>query len=295
MTLFIVILALAAEHWWLTYQPLRRAPELRQWFNRIQQLPLPDSRGSGIVRWLLWLAPVLFVVDFLEGLSQGRWHHLLELGVGVVVLFFCLGPENLDRQVREILAAISQGHPDEARDMAKGMLGESPASGSPFSLQMADHILDAANHRFLAVIFWYALLGASGAVLYRMTYWAAAFSEDLPEEQVKLPKLILAWLDWLPARLTAMAYALGGSFDDALVAWHQGAPSHPPVPGHARDLLVCIGRGALRVDRWVENGEISEALDPDLLHAALTLVWRALIIWLVVMVIATLSYGFSAA
>ncbi|CAK0747686.1 AmpE protein [Gammaproteobacteria bacterium] len=293
MTLLIILLALAAEHWLPDYQPLRRSPEFYRWFNRIEQLPLPDSRGSIFFRWLLWVGPAIFVVDLLEGFVQGRLHHLLELALGVAVLFFCLGPDNLDRQVREILAALGQGDQDRARDLAKEMLGWSSPSGPTFSLRLADHILDAANHRLLAVLFWYVLLGASGALLYRLTSWAVTFSETLTEEHGLLPKKILAWMDWLPARLTAVAYALGGSLDDALGAWRRCAPPHPPLPGHATDLLVCIGRGALRIGRLVETGDTTEALDQDLLHAALTLVWRALLIWLVVMVIATLSYAFS--
>lgn len=295
MTLLIILLALAAEHWLPDYQPLRRPPELRQWFNRIEQLPLPDSRGSSFFRWLLWVGPAVFVVDLLEGLAQGRLHHLPEMVIGTAVLFFCLGPENLDRQAREILSAISQGAHDKARDLVKNMLGGSPASESEsaFSLRLAEHILDATNCRLLAVIFWYALLGASGAVLYRLTCWAVTFSETLPEGRDQLPKQILAWLDWLPARLIAVTYALGGSFDDALAAWRRCAPPHPPVPGHATDLLVCVGRGALRVGRLVETSDTSEGLDQELLHATLTLAWRALSIWLVVIVIITLSYAFS--
>jgi adenosylcobinamide-phosphate synthase len=94
-------------------------------------------------------------------------------------------------------------------------------------------VLEAHRHVF-GVLGWYSVLaafglGPAGAVIYRLSGTAFADWRDrsrLPGEGVS-PALLQvarqAWglIDYLPARMTALAFAVVGSFEDAVDSWRQ--------------------------------------------------------------------------
>jgi len=87
-------------------------------------------------------------------------------------------------------------------------------------------------------------------------------------------------LAWLPARLTALAYALAGSFEDAVGNWRSavdrvGAPAG--VLDRAENLLAHVGRGSLQPSLAVVA---PAALDVATVRGAWRIVQRSLWIWL---------------
>jgi adenosylcobinamide-phosphate synthase len=74
-----------------------------------------------------------------------------------------------------------------------------------------------------------------GAVFYRMSefvsrYWADRGAEELQRASPSLQHATsLAWMaiDWLPARLTALCFAVVGSFEEAIEGWRFHAQRFP--------------------------------------------------------------------
>jgi membrane protein required for beta-lactamase induction len=95
-------------------------------------------------------------------------------------------------------------------------------------------------------------------------------------------------LAWIPARLTALGYALAGNFDGAIAAWrgHDSSDSDTPSEGN-ESLLARVGMAALaltaRDDESVQERGVRGAL------AASGLVLRLLGIWAVVIAVMTLQ------
>jgi adenosylcobinamide-phosphate synthase len=104
--------------------------------------------------------------------------------------------------------------------------------------------------------------------------WAAARLDDL--------------LCWIPARITAISYAIMGSFEDALHCWRRQAGMWS---GLSSGPLLASGMGALHLDTC-EDGEKDAygnmAIDPATLpdagdvRRAVALVWRVMLFWLAV-------------
>ena len=60
-----------------------------------------------------------------------------------------------------------------------------------------------------------------------------------------------AWIDWAPARLTALGFAVVGDFEGAIYCWRQvsrqqPAPTGMPAPD-SRTLILAAASGALKL------------------------------------------------
>ena len=148
-------------------------------------------------------------------------------------------------------------------------------------------------------MFWFVLLGPVGAWAYRVTDLVRrrAVFNLLRDDQPGGPRAVEAagtlhgWLAWIPARLTAVGYALAGSFDGALAAWRQSGDEPGTSPReHSERLLGRVGTGALAL-RDID-GESDTDRGVRGATAANGLVMRALFIWAAVVAAMTL-YGWS--
>ena len=145
----------------------------------------------------------------------------------------------------------------------------------------------------------------------------ATFSTDVPPVIEQEPWLAVAvvnvkppllgsvssnftfFADWLPLRMTAVTFAIVGDFEDAIYCWRTQARQWPsPLEG----ILFTSGAGALGCtiggSLTGPTGEpefrpelgLGEVADADIMVSAIGLVWRALLVWLVLLLLITLAY-----
>ena len=103
-------------------------------------------------------------------------------------------------------------------------------------------------------------------------------------------------------RLTALGFAIVGDFEDAAYCWRMQAKTWPATEGgEATGIMLASGAGALgvhlggpiaaawrRADLRPELG-MGDAATPEVLPSAVGLVWRALVLWLVLILLITLA------
>lgn len=232
---------------------------------------------------LIVLVPTI-VTLFIGHLLDHMWSGL-GLAFGVLVLLFTLGPQDLHAAVQTYMDAVRAGDEARAAALARAFTGaEPPADVAARNLAMTRRVLAEASDRLFGILFWFALLGPAGAALYR----SSDFLRRLPDDGNRSPQFTAAAarlygiLAWIPAHLASFAYALAGSFEEAVTemrGYYNTCRLHFfEVSG---EVLVCAGLGALR-STAEEDGGIGQ------LRSALALVRRALIIWLVVYALITL-------
>jgi adenosylcobinamide-phosphate synthase len=188
------------------------------------------------------------------------------------------------------------------------------------------------SHRHVfAVMFWFLLLpGPGGAVLYRTALYLArrwgrtaraggpgpvldlaaaggdaAVGPGRPDDEDtgafgEFARRAFHALDWLPARFTAASFAIVGDFEDAAYCWRTQAARWPdPLVG----IVLAAGAGALgvRLGSPVARGGVledrpelgvGEEADTPFLDSTVGLVWRALILWLAVLLIVSVAAAF---
>jgi AmpE protein len=239
-------------------------------------------------------ATALMLGDKLAGLPY--------MAFAIVALFFSLGPKDIGEDVDDYCQALEDGDEERIQQTAKAIVeGEVPEDELQRIHKVEESVCVQANNRLFAVIFWFVLLGPLGAWAYRVTdlirrravFTAARdASEDSSTALFRDAAVLLhGWLAWVPARLTALGYAVAGHFDAALGAWRAPSEQHEAsLPEYNENLLARVGVSALAL---IDN-------DDESLHqrgvrgatAANRLVFRLLLIWAVIISAMTL-YGFT--
>lgn len=295
MTLITIVIAFALEL--LSSAPARA--RFDAWFERWRRR-LESAFGDGAL-WngtggvLLTLALPLVAVGLLQGLLQGVWLGLLGLVFAILVLTYGLRYRGLDILVDRYGDAAESGDHDSAAAAARELLAIEEDRGADVRT-MSEAVLIQANHRLFAVVFWFAVLGAIGAVLYRLTWQLAqlvpAQGAGPSPAFVGAARRLLGILDWIPVRLVGAGYALSGNFEDALHEWRMAPPGPDNWVEGNYDLLRRTGSAALQPERYAadEAGGAEEPTryEPAMVRAARGLVLRTVVIWGIVIALMTL-------
>jgi AmpE protein len=254
-----------------------------------------------IVLTAILVLPVAAVTVALGDTLFGFPHVVL----AVVVLFFSLGPNDIGEDVNEYCSALEEGNEERIEQTARTLV-ENTVPEEPLERIrcVEEAVCIQANNRLFAVIFWFVLLGPLGplgAWAYRVTdlvrrraVFQAGREESDAATITPLRDAAVAlhgWLAWIPARLTAIGYAVAGHFDAALAAWRGGAETLAATPSeNSERLLARVGIAALALE--VEQDEDLTARGVRGATAAKRLVFRLLLIWAVIISAMTL-YGWT--
>lgn len=263
------------------------------------------DRNSGILAWVALmgavLVPVALVAALLAALHVSLlW--LLEVAALYGTIRFLATTGNL--------AAIEKSLRDGAHAAAANRLalwrgepveGEDPGVVARLA---AEHALREAHHGTFGPLFWYLVLpGPLGLVLYPLALRAALSWEHLVDPVERdfgwFAARAFHVIDWIPQRLTAFAFAVVGNFEDALFCWRSQAPGWSrPEEG----IVLASGAGALGVrlgepipagGAFLERPALGQGdlAREDALASLEGLLWRALVLWLIVFLLAAALHG----
>jgi adenosylcobinamide-phosphate synthase len=281
--------------------------------------------------WVCWLLAVA-----VPALGTLAVHWLLLYFIGwpaamvwsVMVLYVTLGFRQFSHHFTEIRDALEGGDEDRARQLL-AQWQHVDASELPRS-EIVRHVIEysvlAAHRHVFGVLAWFSVLaafglGPAGAVLYRMSefvarYWRYRSRMQLqPASEALQSAAASAWLvvDWLPARITAIAFAVVGSFEEAIDCWRNYAQR---FPNDNDGVILAATSGAVNVRLGGEAlkpvfapdgsqafqaaatlGEPSQGTastpgrEADVAHlrSIVGLVWRSVVLWMVLLALLTLA------
>jgi adenosylcobinamide-phosphate synthase len=217
----------------------------------------------------------------------------LHYWVAVAALYFALGHQSLRQHAQRVHKALEAGNLDEARVQVSYMVSRDTAKMDARAVAAAtvESVLENGNDAVFGALFWFVVAGAPGVLLFRLSNtldamwgyrtsrylyfgWAAARFDDV--------------LNFVPARLTALTYALIGSTRSALHCWRVQAPqwdspnAGPVMAAGAGALGVGLGGGAYYHGEWEERPPLGLGAPPDAgsIRAALRLVRSGVALWL---------------
>lgn len=299
MILISVLAALALDHFLFAHRESRAG----RWFGKAIDavaVRLP-SEWEGVGAALLVVAPPVVAMLLLQWLITGWLFGLVSLAVAIVVLLLCLGPIDIVRHVDDYIEARRDDDAERTAWCFERVTGElPPESPRDEGRRMVEAVLHQGHDNLFATVFWFCLLGPTGAVLYRM---AAEGALRPPPAIVARPALhealryMLGVLGWVPARLVAFGYAMTGRFEEAFARIR----AHPQVASDVlaanRQLLVDTGTAALRQednDPLADVGSERRSSDAgEVVEAARALALRTAVLWLAVLALLTLGGWFS--
>jgi cobalamin biosynthesis protein CobD/CbiB len=277
--------------------------------NALERHLNAGERRHGVVAWSLAVLPPAILVAVVYWLLY-RVHPVLAWVWNALVLYLMMGFRQFSHAFTEIADALRTGNLNEARQQLAEWRGESGVELTSYEtarLAIEEGLLQSHRQVFGTMLWFLLLPGPSGAVLYRFAAivankWTVDATSPLAQELANFgafARRVIRWLDWLPIRLTALSFAIVGDFEDAIHCWRtQAAQWQWPEQG----ILLASGAGALGVKlgeplREVGGGVIyrpelgvGEAADADVMRSAAGLIWRALVLWMIMVLLVTLAY-----
>ena len=297
---------------------------LHGWIAWGVSVALP-SLGALLIHWALW---------YLNPLLAFIW--------SVGILYVTLGFRQFSHFFTGIRDALDDGDEDTARQLL-AQWQQVDASDLPRS-EIVRHVIEfsvlAAHRHVFGVLCWFSLLaalglGPMGAVLYRMSefvprYWRYKSKTNAAAGEGASPALqaaaSYAWgvIDYLPARITSLGFAVVGSFEEAIDAWRsyksndmQLFSSDASVALQTRNdgIILAATSGAVNVrlggqalqtsfdsnastgfvasDAAMFDTPLQAALgrEPEVAHlrSIVGLVWRSVVLWMVSLALLTLA------
>lgn len=271
--------------------------------------------------WLLWCAAVLLPAGLTWGvyallLLGGGWvGAVLAFAWSVLVLYCTLGFRQFSHHFSAIRQALDDGDVAQATQLLAAWKQVDASQIAPDQLTrlLMEHAVIAAHRHVYAVLGWYAILaalglGPAGAVLYRMAEFVARYFDDANQDDLygsqyaplegsaslqAKPAMAkglrspssqqaaqTAWrvIDFVPARATAMTFAVVGNFEEVVEAW-RGRLSTGLTPSN--DGLIQMAMAA--------SLALGHTAQPDHLRSLVGLVWRAVVLWLLLIALLTLA------
>ena len=247
------------------------------------------TRVAGLAAWIVAVVPPVAVLAILTRVlpTAASWP------IHVVALWFALGARSLVDHIAPVEPALRAGDLPLARTLTSRVVTRdlSQADESAVAKAAIESALENGNDAIFGALFWFIVAGGAGAVAFRlvntldamwgyrtprMRYfgWAAARLDDAA--------------NYIPARLTALTYALCGNARQALACWRAQAPAWdspnagPVMASGAGSLDVACGgaawyHGALEPRPVLGCGQTPRAAD---IGRALSLVKRSIALWL---------------
>lgn len=303
MSLFSLIVALLLEQLRpLPYQQFVRGP-LARLADALEGRLNTGERRHGRLAWLLAVVG-LTVASGLVFFALYRLNPLLAWAWNVFVLYLTMGFRQFSHYYTDIQMALRMGDLPHARHLLGQWRGR-PADGlssSEIARLSIEEALAASHRHVFGVLVWFVLLpGPCGAVLYRAAafladYWGKRQDGEFADFGI-FAQQSFAIIDWLPLRVTAAGFAIVGNFEDAIYCWRAQAAKWPD---DGLGIVLASGAGALGVRLGmpvVEAGEVADRAeigtgdeaDVDFMQSAVGLVWRALVLWLLLLLLLGLA------
>ncbi len=214
---------------------------------------------------LAWLLIVLPFVVLTWGLTfwLARFDMLIAFAVHALLLYFCLGLRSLRDHTLPIARALMDDDLPQARILTARIVSRDTTLAADSDLAKAgvESLLENGNDAVFGTLFWFVLAGGPGAVLFRLAntldamwgYRTSRFN-DFGCTAARIDDA----LNFIPARLTALSYALLGNTRLAWQCWRTqaGAWSSPNAGP-----VMSAGAGALNISvggAAIYDGEVEQ-------------------------------------
>jgi adenosylcobinamide-phosphate synthase len=254
----------------------------------------PESRRECVAQRLYGVLGVaLLIIPFT---ALAAWLCKLSPVADVLLLYFAIGHKSLHQHARAVSSALQAGDNFAARTAASYMVSRDSAALEPVP-STVESVLENGNDGVFGALFWFFVAGGAGALLFRLVNtldamwgykntrflyfgWAAARLDDA--------------LNYIPARLTALTYAVLGKTRTALNCWHEQAPTWdspnagPVMAAGAGALGIRLGGAARYQGEWHERPVLGVGPAPITadIGRALRLVRNGVWLWLAIAVLA---------
>ncbi|QIT57062.1 cobalamin biosynthesis protein [Aquisalimonas sp. 2447] len=222
----------------------------------------------------------------------------LVLLLEALVLYLALGLRSLTEHARAVAAPLSAGDLTGARTAVGALVSRDTGQleDSGVAVATVESVLENGADAVFASLFWFIVAGVPGVILHRLVNTLDAMWGYRTARYHRFGWFVARLddvLNWIPARLTALSYALVGQTASAWRCWRSQAaawdsPNAGPVMAAGAGALgVTLGGDAPYHGGWKKRPRLGTGPAPaaDAIAAAIRLVRRAVMLWLVLIAV----------
>lgn len=299
----IVLISIIVDQMWGEPRQLHPLVGLGRWVTAVEKRIYPSKKRysrafvAGLVGWLVVIVPIMLVTLWVDQIVKGFWHGLL----AVLILYLTIGRQSLIEHARRVYQPLLKNDLEAARQQVAMLVSRDTQQldASEISRATCESVLENGSDALFAAMFWFAVAGIPGVVLYRVINTLDAMWGYRSERYLYFGRIAARAddvMNWIPARLTALSYALAGwhwqaSNNTCSAAmrcwWKQGrswkSPNAGPVMAAGAGALgIQLGGGGIYHGRRVESPVlgVGRPAAPRDIERACALIWKALLIWL---------------
>ncbi|MGD9264315.1 MAG: cobalamin biosynthesis protein [Lysobacterales bacterium] len=279
MTIISILIAFTLCHFLRELRRLRRfewvGPYTAFCNDSLKKLP----GWTGPTGFIVLLALPLVAAWLVNSLLYSALGHIGEFLFAIVMLIYTFGPRDLDVDVRSVIHSDDEEH----RKQALEALLDGPVPEDPEDCRAAaiNAVFSKALKRWFAIIFWFAVLGIYGALLYRLATWLLDNDFGLHEEQQELLLRLCKIMEWPVAQLMTLALAIATDFDAVFAAWkkYHDERGHGLFEGNNEFMLTSAR--TIVFGGFATNDGYADQLEGQMVSIKLSmdLVWRSLGVW----------------
>jgi len=264
--------------------------------NKLNVYPVGvASAAGGTLGLVLLTLPFTGLLLYLDLFLLEQWQII---SLNVVVLYLAIGARSLVDHAYQVRDALMNNNSELARTRTSYLVSRDTAEMKAEDMARAtiESSLENGSDALFAPLFWFLIAGAPGVLFYRLANtldamwgyktpryqyfgWAAARLDDV--------------LNFVPARLTALSYALTGKFTTAMQCWFSQArqcasPNAGPVmAAGAGALSLQLGGPAIYHGQLQDRPQLGKGSRPEAkdIEQAINLLRRSLGLWLFVLIL----------
>jgi adenosylcobinamide-phosphate synthase len=311
MTFFSILCALIIEQ----LKPLRADnqvyAEIKRFAMRIEGWFNAGQVSHGRLGWLLVIGGLMLPTVVIYWVLLRYNLVFAAFAWNVLIVYLTLGFRHYSHYFTSIQFSLNAGDDATARTLlAEWTRTDTVGMDSTEIARMAvEKALITTHRNVFGVFFWFLMpLGPACAVMYRVSeYLARAWNEPdhmRNEAFGQFAARAFYWIDWIPVRLTAIAFAVVGNFEDAIYAWRNFAHRWAD---ESRGIILAAGGGAMgvrlgtpletaaryvtpdaaTVDLSDSEADVLPGEEPNVrsLQSTVGLVWRALLLWMLLLLL----------
>jgi AmpE protein len=252
MTLLSILVVFALLQYWGSGGPIQHD----SWFNLIVKKLLAKSSIKNNAIWLLPILVVILPAVLLQLILievEGSIFGITELVITCAILLYSLGRNKFNQMIEAYLESWNSNDLQGAYVRAQEFSCLIPL---PEKQSEADNVAELHKHAFTAVvyqgferwfvvIFWFLLLGPSGALAYRLGF---LYSRNISTDEASIAQpfqYVMHWVEWFPAQFLGLSFALAGNFASCFGLWRSRLTI---TSGTVCDMLVSYALAALGVN-----------------------------------------------
>lgn len=314
MTFFSILCALLIEQ----IKPLRADNPIyeiiKSYAMRVEAWCNAGEPQNGRLGWWIVVLSLTLPTAFIYWLCLYKLNIFAALLWNIVIVYLTLGFRHYSHYFTSIQLALHAGDEETARSLLAewtktDTIGLEVSEISRLAVEKA---LITAHRSVFGVFFWFLMpVGPVCAVLYRVSEHLSRVWND-PQNMKneafgQYAARVFYLIDWIPSRLTGIAFAVVGNFEDAIYAWRNFAHRWA---NESEGIILASGAGALGVrlgdaeqnaielpqefvvvDAVADEADVmpGEEATARSLQSAVGLVWRALLLWMLLLLLLSMA------